>query len=79
MVNLKGIPTDYHNNYIEIIILNHAAFCDDTYYIGRATILQQQTHLKNPLLIYVKHIKIAHAYKDYLEDQVKEWIKMGTI
>ena len=77
--DLKGVPAEYREEYLQVLLRHHEAFSDHKNDIGRARMLQHEIHLKDPNPVYVKQFKIADTHKDYLEEQVREWLKMGII
>ena len=77
--NLDGVPREFREDYLQVLLRNHDAFSNHKNDIGRARILQHEIHLKDSNPVYVKQFKIADTHRSYLEEQVKEWLKMGII
>jgi hypothetical protein len=57
----------------------HSVFSEEKNDIRRSDLIQHEIHLKSNEPIYVKQFKIPDTHQEYLESQVKEWLKMGIV
>ncbi|MGL6005418.1 reverse transcriptase domain-containing protein, partial [Aeromonas sobria] len=47
--------------------------------LGRSRVLEHEIHLKTPEPVYVKQFRIPEAHREAIENQVKEWLKLGIV
>jgi hypothetical protein len=79
---LAQIPVDDANvkkRYMDLLVEHNDVFSLEKSDLGRSNTLLHEIHLKTPEPIYVKQFKIPEAHQDYLQEQVKEWLKLGII
>ena len=74
-----NVPPSERPAYIDLLLRNHDVFSKDKNDLGCATNAKHTIHLKNNLPIYVKQFPIPESYRQQLDLQVKEWLKMGVI
>ncbi len=74
-----NVPNNYAEKYMQILKKHHAVFSRDKTDLGRSNLIQHEIHLKSDEPIYVKQFKMPDVHRDYLEEQVKEWLKLGIV
>ena len=77
--DISNVPVEFQEKYLELMYKYHTIFSEKKNDIGRSDLIQHEIHLKNNDPIYVKQFKIPDTHREYLEDQVKEWLKMGIV
>ena len=77
--DVENVPPEFQEKYLNLMYRYHTIFSDDKHDIGRSDLIPHEIHLKNKDPIYVKQFKIPDTHRDYLEEQVKEWLKMGIV
>ena len=77
--DVENVPPEFQERYLDLMYRYHTIFSDDKHDIGRSDLIPHEIHLKNKDPIYVKQFKIPDTHRDYLEEQVKEWLKMGIV
>ena len=73
------VPENERQLYIDLILRNHDVFSKNKNDLGKATLATHKIHLKHQAPIYVKQFPVPEAYRSQLNQQVKEWLKMGII
>jgi len=74
-----NVPNNYAEKYRQVLKKHHAVFSRDKTDLGRSNLIQHEIHLKSDDPIYVKQFKMPDVHRDYLEEQVKEWLKLGIV
>ena len=74
-----NVPNNYSEKYRQVLKKHHAVFSRDKTDLGRSNLIQHEIHLKSDEPIYVKQFKMPDVHRDYLEEQVKEWLKLGIV
>ena len=74
-----NVPDQYQELYMELLKKNHAVFSRNKTDLGRSDFIQHEIHLKTNEPVYVKQFKMPDVHRDYLEVQVKEWLKLGIV
>jgi hypothetical protein len=74
-----NVPDKYRAKYLELMKKHHNVFSRDKTDLGRSDLIQHEIHLKSEEPIYVKQFKMPDVHRDYLEQQVKEWLKLGIV
>ena len=74
-----NVPDKYRDRYMQLLKKHHAVFSRDKSDLGRSDLIQHEIHLKSEDPIYVKQFKMPDVHRDYLEEQVKEWLKLGIV
>jgi transposase InsO family protein len=74
-----NVPNNYTEKYMQLLKKHHAVFSRDKTDLGRSDLIQHEIHLKSDDPIYVKQFKMPDVHRDYLEEQVKEWLKLGIV
>ncbi len=77
--DINNVPPEFQERYLDLMCKYHSIFSGDKNDIGRSNLIPHEIHLKNDDPIYVKQFKVPDTHLDYLEDQVKEWLKMGMV
>ena len=77
--DIDNVPSEFKDRYIDLMCKYHSVFSEEKNDIGRSDLIPHEIHLKNNDPVYVKQFKIPDTHRDYLEDQVKEWLKMGIV
>jgi hypothetical protein len=77
--NVDNVPVEYQERYLNLMCKYHSVFSEEKNDIGRSDLIQHEIHLKSNEPIYVKQFKIPDTHREYLESQVKEWLKMGIV
>ena len=54
-------------------------FSKDKNDLGRCDLLQHEIHLKTKEPVYIKQFKIPEGHQQAVNEQVKEWLKLGII
>jgi hypothetical protein len=54
-------------------------FFDEKNNIDQSDLIEHEIFQKSNENIYIKQFKIPDMYGEYLEDQAKEWLKMGIV
>ncbi len=47
--------------------------------LGRCDLVQHEIHLKDPSPVYIKQFKIPEVHATSIEEQVREWLKLGIV
>ena len=80
LTDLKlNVPDSEKQQYLDLILNNHDVFSKNKNDLGRATNATHTIHLKNNAPIFVKQFPVPEAYREQLNLQVKEWLKMGVV
>ena len=74
-----NVPNNYLDRYMQLLKKHHEVFSKDKTDLGRSDLIQHEIHLKSEDPIYVKQFKMPDVHRDYLEEQVKEWLKLGIV
>ena len=78
-VNLKGVPKEFKESYIELLFKNRAAFSTSQTDLGRAKDFFHKIHLKDNDPVYRKQFKIPDAHNDFISKTINEWLKLGVV
>ena len=73
------VPSAYKDKFLQLLHKHHRVFSKDKSDLGRADLIQHEIILKSEEPVYVKQFKIPDTHHDYLQTQVKEWLKLGII
>ncbi|MDP2789023.1 MAG: reverse transcriptase family protein, partial [bacterium] len=74
-----SIPIFEKEKYLELIFVNYDVFSKTHNDLGMANHYEHSITLKNNEPLYIKQFKIPDAHRKMLENQVKEWLKLGII
>ena len=74
-----NVPDNEKQAYLNLLLQNHDVFSKNKNDLGKATNATHKIHLKNDAPIYVKQFPVPEAYREQLNLQVKEWLKMGIV
>jgi transposase InsO family protein len=77
-LNLTVPPTE-RQAYIELLLKNSDVFSSNKNDLGCATNFQHTIHLQNTSPVYVKQFPVPEAYRPQLEDQIRDWLKLGVV
>jgi len=74
-----NVPNKYRQKYIDILYQHQKAISDNKYDLGLAANFKHRIHLKDNNLVYRKQIKIPEAHQNFIEQLLKEWLKLGVV
>jgi transposase InsO family protein len=74
-----SVPPNEKLAYLELILKNHDVFSRDKNDLGLANHYKHSIALKTNEPLYIKQFKIPDTHRKMLEQQVKEWLKLGII
>jgi len=74
-----NVPEEYRQAYLNVLERHHEVFSRNKTDLGRSDLIQHEIHLKTDEPVYVKQFKMPDVHRDYLEEQVKEWLKLGIV
>ena len=74
-----NVPEQHKTKFLQTLIKHHNVFSKDKGDLGRTDLIQHEIILKTQEPVYVKQFKIPDTHHDYLQSQVKEWLKLGIV
>ena len=74
-----SVPENERKAYEELFIKNHDVFSKNKNDLGRANNFEHNIKLKAKDPSYIKQFRIPEAHRSHLEEQIKEWLKIGII
>jgi hypothetical protein len=74
-----NVPEKNREKYLQLMKKHRNVFSHDKTDLGRSDLIQDKIHLKTEEPIYVKQFKMPDVHHDYLEQQVKVWLKLGIV
>ena len=74
-----NVPRSEYNKYLELIFQNHDVFSKTKFDLGKANHYEHSITLKHKDPLYIKQFKIPDVHRKMLEEQVREWLKLGII
>jgi len=77
-INLNVPPNERHK-YLQLLFNNHDVFSKTKFDLGKANHYEHSITLKHKDPLYIKQFKIPEMHRKMLEEQVKEWLKLGII
>ena len=77
--DLSKVPLSFQTRYLNLLIKHHLAFSLSATDLGRSDLVMHEITLKTEEPVFVKQFKVPDAHRHYLEDQIKEWLKMGIV
>ena len=77
-VNLN-VPTEFKQDYLNLLYKYGDIFSDSKLDIGVTDAFFHKIHLKTDDPIYRKQFKIPDAHRQFLSDQVTDWLKLGIV
>ena len=77
--NLKGVPSEFKESYVELLFKHRAALGRLQTHLGRAKYFFHKIHLKDNDPVYGKQFKIPDAHNDFISKTVDEWLKLGVV
>jgi hypothetical protein len=78
MCKLK-VPTKYEDDYQQLLAKHRHIFSLDKNEIGYCSTFLHKLFMKTEEPVYVKQFKIPEAHHQYLQDQVREWLRLDII
>jgi hypothetical protein len=78
MCNLE-VQSDYKEKYQALLTKHREIFSLSKSDLGFCDTVLHKLFMKTEEPVYVKQFKIPEAHQHYLEDQVREWLKLGII
>lgn len=77
-INLN-VPASERQQYLQLLFQNHDIFSRTKFDLGKANHYEHSITLKHKDPLYIKQFKIPDVHRKMLEEQVKEWLKLGII
>ena len=74
-----NVPQSEYNKYLQLIFQNHDVFSKSKFDLGKANHYEHSITLKHKDPLYIKQFKIPDVHRKMLEEQVREWLKLGII
>ena len=72
-------PPAERQAYLKIFEEYHEIFSKHKNDLGRCDLIQHEIHLKDKAPVYIKQFKIPEGHATAVEEQVKEWLKLGIV
>ncbi len=72
-------PSTYMEDYRVLLAKHRHIFSMNKNEIGFCSTFLHKLFIKTDKPVYVKQFKIPEAHHQYLQDQVKEWLRLGII
>ena len=72
-------PRGETEEYLKIFEEYHDVFSKHKNDLGRCDLIQHEIHLKDKAPVYIKQFKIPEGHATAVEEQVKEWLKLGIV
>jgi transposase InsO family protein len=73
------LSADVRKKYEELLLKHHDVFSLDKGDLGFCDAIEHHLTMKTPEPVFVKQFKIPEAHQQYLQAQVREWLKLGII
>jgi hypothetical protein len=78
MCNLE-VPSEYKDKYRTLLAKHKNIFSLSKSDLGFCDTVLHKLFMKTEEPVYVKQFKIPEAHQSYLQDQVREWLRLGII
>jgi hypothetical protein len=78
MCNLE-VPSEYKDKYRALLAKHKDIFSLSKSDLGFCDTVLHKLFMKTEEPVYVKQFKIPEAHQSYLQDQVREWLRLGII
>ena len=78
MCKLK-VPAEYEDDYRLLLAKHRQIFSLDKNDIGYCDTILHRLFMKTEEPVYVKQFKIPEAHQHYLQEQVRDWLRLGII
>jgi hypothetical protein len=73
------VPAKYEEDYRQLLAKHLSIFSLNKNEIGYCSTFLHKLFMKTEEPVYVKQFKIPEAHHHYLQDQVREWLRLGII
>ena len=77
-VNLN-VPAEYKSEYLNLLYKYGDIFSDSKMDLGITDAFFHKIHLKSDDPIYRKQFKIPDSHREFLQNQVTDWLKLGIV
>ncbi|MBM3917836.1 MAG: DDE-type integrase/transposase/recombinase, partial [Sphingomonadales bacterium] len=74
-----GCSDQLKASYRRLMYENQRVFSKHKNDLGRCDLIQHEIHLKDKNPVYIKQFKIPEVHQTSIEEQVREWLKLGII
>ena len=73
------VPEEYKARYQALLTKHRNVFSVEKSDLGYCDTVLHKLFMRNQEPVYVKQFRIPEAHQSYLQDQVREWLKLGII
>jgi hypothetical protein len=73
------VPVEYEKEYRALLSKHRKIFSVEKSNLGYCDTVLHKHFMKTEEPVYVNQFKIPEAHQSYLQDQVREWLKLGII
>jgi len=73
------VPVEYKEKYQALLLKHRDVFSVEKSDLGYCDTILHKLFMKNQEPVYVKQFRIPEAHQSYLQDQIREWLKLGII
>ena len=73
------VPAEYKEKYQALLLKHRDVFSIEKSDLGYCDTVLHKLFMKNQEPVYVKQFRIPEAHQSYLQDQIREWLKLGII
>ena len=76
---VKDLPSDLQDLYINLVINNHDVFSADKMDLGQTEDMEHSIHLKDPAPVFTKQFRIPEHHRSVLIEHLQKWIQLKVV
>ena len=76
---VKELPKDLQEQYIDLVLKNHDVFSKDKMDLGKAWVMEHEIRLKDEEPCFRKQFRMPEEHRSVLLKHLENWLKLGVV